>query len=204
MPTDLETEIRDALRERASRVTSDQLRGASTPAAVARRRPWALLTAAAAVLVLLAGLVTWVTVGRNGSEHAAGLGAQLIRQWTVTDVDYGLTTYGPGPGLIIVTFRPDGTVLAEYDHLTHRATFQVDGDHLVTTPVGPLRGNSSADPNLRPAYDGLDKLFVGDYTHQPVTSDVQLEHGELQIRLSGYTILLHTCAEMACDRFVGR
>lgn len=204
MLTDLETEIRDALRERASRVTADQLRGTGTQAAVARRRPWALLAAAAAVLVLLAGLVTWVTVGRNGSHHAAGLSEQLIRQWTVTDVEYGLTTYGPGPGLIIVTFRPDGTVLAEYDHLTHRATYDVDGDHLVTTPVGPLLGNSSADPNLRPVYDGLDKLFVGDYTHRPITSDVQLEHGELQIRVSDYTLLLHTCEEMACDRFVGR
>lgn len=203
MPTDLETEIRDALRDRASRVTADQLRGTGHPIAVARRPPWALLTAATAVLLLLAGVLAWVTVGRNGSD-AAGLREQLIRRWTVTDVDYGLTTYGPGPGLIIVTFRPDDTVVAEYDRLVHRATFQVDGDHLVTTPDGPLLGNSSADPNLRPVYDGLDKLFVGDYTHQPVTSDVQLQHGELQIRISGYTILLHTCEEMACDRFVGR
>lgn len=187
MTIDLESEIRDALQARAAQLTPERLRTSTVPRA--RRRPsYALLVAAAAVLALLAGLMSWVAV-RGGTDHgAAKLRAGLIRIWSLEEAGLGSNSYAPAPGAVQLTFAANGRYVATYAHFVRRGTYRVGHDTIAFTPSGRLLGNASSDPILKYVYDAMDALLVGDYTH-PIKVAATIDHGELKVRVGDYRII---------------
>ena len=193
MSTELEDEIRTALRESAESVTRARLRYADGPRDRVRRRAalYAALAAAAVVVAIAIGASLWTAnrastpAGGTGADTLAGTGWRLV---SVTG-PHG-TIAIPGELAAGVQFPLGGRFVAEDGVNAYSGGYRADSTGIFISDVsGSAAGYVGADSVQLAAIEGIQALFVSG-TDRPVHVGVQ-EHGaHLTLRAGKYTLRL--------------
>jgi hypothetical protein len=204
--TDLENDLRDALHARATRIAQTDLRyphGRRPEAVRLRRRIHVSWVLAAALVVAAIVTVGLAVIPRSGDDRAA---AQHLRKqltgtsWTLTDVETGPASYGPGPCSFLLHLRADGTYVGTDTQQTITGRYEVSVGQIVFTPerwryVNPP-GHDIMGTRI---IAGLDAALVGGGQGRPITTPAQILAEELVLQTDAGRLFFDSSASMHCD-----
>lgn len=186
MNTDLEDEIRAALRDRAMSVTATDLRADEAPPAARNRTILAALAAAAVVAALAVGLAVavWPREHRDDAPVAAGGGSVVGIRWQFSHGIQGTTNFTSPSRKVFVAFYPGGEYGADDGINGIGGHYRITSRHIeLSGTVTTLVGYGGTDPNVLATQAGFAALTSG---HSAVTA--RIGDGQLTLSGPGYTL----------------